>query len=73
MGDPACWLHLTCASCGAVSDDLDAARECPSCRRPRSGQASIQEVDDRVDVPQEGREVAVPTVGDDEGLGVSTG
>lgn len=32
MGESACWLHLTCRSCGTVSDRLDTDRHCPACR-----------------------------------------
>lgn len=32
MGDPACWLHLVCRSCGMVADHLDADGDCPDCR-----------------------------------------
>ena len=32
-GDPACWLHRLCPTCGGLPDDADAAT-CPRCGRP---------------------------------------
>ncbi len=49
MGDPACWLHVVCTSCGVVSEDLDLDNECPSCRRALS--AAQPSVDAATDSP----------------------
>jgi hypothetical protein len=35
-GDPVCWMHLICPSCGAMPDPADAeSGRCPRCGEER--------------------------------------
>jgi ribosomal protein S27AE len=40
-GDPVCWMHLLCPSCGAMPDPADgdgpASTTCPRCGEERDG------------------------------------